>query len=114
MIGMFSFAHRPGIHVAWALSVALGVTMPASPGRAAEAKVDYDRDIRPIFSENCYTCHGPDAAHRKAKFRLDTKEGAFKELRSGGHVIVSGKAADSVLIQRITADEPTEHMPPPK
>ena len=82
--------------------------------RAAEAKVDYNRDIRPILSDNCFACHGPDARQRKAKLRLDTRDGAFAELRGGGHAIVAGKLDDSVLIERITADDPSQRMPPAK
>jgi mono/diheme cytochrome c family protein len=82
--------------------------------RAAEAKVDYNRDIRPILSDNCFACHGPDARQRKAKLRLDTREGAFADLRGGGHAIVPGKIDDSVLIERITADDPSQRMPPAK
>ncbi|MCI0639394.1 MAG: PSD1 and planctomycete cytochrome C domain-containing protein [Gemmataceae bacterium] len=76
--------------------------------------VDFNRDIRPIFSENCFVCHGPDEEQRKAKLRLDTQEGAFAKLRRGGHAIVPGKSADSELVYRVTSESPTERMPPPK
>src|SRR5262245_12899914 len=75
--------------------------------------VDFNRQVRPILSENCFACHGPDRTTRKAKFRLDTKEGAFGELREGGYAIVPGKPGESELIDRITAKERTEVMPPP-
>jgi mono/diheme cytochrome c family protein len=83
---------------------------PATPSPAA---VDFNRHIRPILSEHCFACHGPDEGTRKAKFRLDTKEGAFAELRDGGHALVAGKAADSVLLERLTAGS-NRLMPPPK
>jgi hypothetical protein len=70
-------------------------------------QVVFNRDILPILSENCFLCHGPDKTMRKAKLRLDVKEGAMR-------VIVPGKGADSELIQRITATDPDEMMPPPK
>jgi hypothetical protein len=76
--------------------------------------IDFNRQIRPILSDNCFACHGPDEKTRKAKLRLDTKEGAFGKLRDDGVVIMPGKAAQSELIARITAHDVTELMPPPK
>src|SRR5579871_2273788 len=80
----------------------------------AETKVLYDRDVRPILADNCYACHGPDAQQRKAKLRLDTKEGAFAALRDGGFALVPGKPQESRLLERISASEPSQVMPPPK
>jgi mono/diheme cytochrome c family protein len=80
----------------------------------AASTVDFNRQILPLLSENCFACHGPDASQRKAKLRLDTKEGAFAELRSGGHAIVPGKSADSKIIEKITAADPQDRMPPAK
>jgi hypothetical protein len=76
--------------------------------------VDFDRQIRPILSENCFNCHGPDAKERKARLRLDTREGALATLRGGGHAVVPGRSADSALIERVRSDEPGERMPPPR
>ena len=73
------------------------------------AKIDYNRDVRPILSNNCYACHGPDEKERKAKLRIDTHEGAL-----AGEVFVAGKPQDSTLIQRVISTEPEEIMPPPK
>ena len=70
--------------------------------------VDFNRDIRPILSDNCFACHGPDPTQRKAGFRFDTKEGAFA--KSG--VIVPGDSLNSRLIKRISAAEPERRMPP--
>jgi hypothetical protein len=80
----------------------------------AEVKVDYNRDVRPILSDNCFACHGPDAKQRKVKLRLDTREGILGELKSGGRAVVPGKADDSVLLDRVSADEPAMRMPPAK
>jgi hypothetical protein len=73
---------------------------------AAPAKLDFNRDIRPILSDRCFTCHGPDEKARKAGLRLDTKDGAFA--RKG--VIVAGDAEASRLVKRVTADK--MRMPP--
>jgi hypothetical protein len=78
------------------------------------ATVEYNRDVRPILSDACYHCHGPDAGRRKAGLRLDTEAGALGKLRRGGRAIVPGKPNDSDLVRRITADDEQEHMPPPK
>lgn len=84
--------------------VLLGV--PLSTLRA-EPPVNYSRDIKPLLSSRCYTCHGPDAGKRKAKLRLDVREQALTK------AIKPGKSSDSELFARITAKEPTEIMPPP-
>lgn len=75
---------------------------------AAEAKVDFDRDIRPILSENCFFCHGPDEKERKAGLRLDVATGAIAD------VVVAGSPEQSELIRRVTSSDPDEVMPPPE
>src|SRR5262245_57319207 len=74
------------------------------PARA-ERPVDFDREIRPILSEHCYECHGPDPKARKADLRLDRKDDAFRD-REGYAVIVPGNVEESELIRRITSDDP--------
>src|SRR5690348_18393805 len=77
----------------------------------AAATVEFNRDIRPILSDKCYTCHGPDKANRKSKLRFDTEAGAKQDL--GGHfAIVPGDPAASEMIRRITASNPAMRMPP--
>lgn len=71
--------------------------------------VDFARDIRPILSDKCFHCHGPDEAERKADLRLDTREGL---LESGA--LVPGKPTESELIARILSADPDDVMPPPK
>jgi len=80
---------------------------------AAAASVEFNRDVRPILSENCFYCHGQDAARREAKLRLDQRENAVKS-RDGIAAIVPGVPDDSELIRRIEAKAPGEVMPPPE
>jgi hypothetical protein len=72
----------------------------------------FNRDIRPILSDRCYTCHGPDKANRKTNMHFDTEEGAFTALNSGGFAIVRGDPAKSMMVQRISSDNPAFRMPP--
>jgi len=85
----------------------------ALPLASAQETVDFGRQIRPILSENCIACHGPDEKGRKAKLRLDD-EASAKSDRKGDIAIVPGKPEASSLIQRIESKDPDEVMPPPK
>src|SRR5437867_10108067 len=98
------------------VAVGSGLTEPQGrkPESNAQSTIDFNRQILPLLSENCFACHGPDASQRKAKLRLDTKDGAFAELRSGGHAIVPGKSSESKMIAKITAVDPKDRMPPAK
>src|SRR5439155_13562701 len=84
----------------------------AAPAQQPSKGVDFDREIRPILSDNCFACHGPDERQRMAGLRLDTKEGAFAD-RGGYQVIVPGKASESKLYQKISAKDDAVRMPPP-
>ncbi|MCA1963479.1 MAG: DUF1549 domain-containing protein, partial [Prosthecobacter sp.] len=75
--------------------------------------VDFSREIRPILSENCFFCHGPDEKKREAGLRLD-EEAAAKANREGVIAVVPGDPEKSALIQRIITTDPDEVMPPPK
>jgi hypothetical protein len=79
-------------------------------------QISYNFHIRPILSDKCFTCHGPDANKREANLRLDTEEGAFKALKEspGKFALVSGKPMESELYHRITSEDPGELMPPPE
>src|SRR6266478_2585810 len=89
-------------------------TRAATPAGKPKSTIDFNRDIRPIFSDNCYTCHGPDSGKRKAGLRLDQQEGAMTELKSGNRAIVPGDVSKSALIARITTTDEDDHMPPLK
>ena len=78
--------------------------------QAADGELSYDRDIRPILSENCFSCHGFDDKKREADLRLDTRAGAIDE----GNAIVVGKADESLLVKRIQSTNTEEVMPPPE
>lgn len=81
---------------------------------ADASPINFSRDILPILSDNCYSCHGPDEKARKAKLRLDTREGAFAKSKSPGlHIIKPGDASKSELIQRLITTDEKELMPPP-
>lgn len=96
--------------------LALAASLPGAAVAQSPAgtPIDFSRQIRPILSENCFVCHGPDASQRKARLRLDTRDGATAKLRGGGRAVVPGKAAASALIERITSHDDAERMPPPK
>ncbi len=88
----------------FALTVFLAARTPAAePPRP----VDYGRDVKPILSNSCYACHGPDEGKRKAKLRLDVRAEAVKK------AIKPGDAGHSALIERLTTKDPDEVMPPP-
>src|SRR4051794_10629584 len=76
--------------------------------------LDFNRDVRPLLSEKCFACHGPDASQRKADLRLDTREAAFSATKSGSVPIVPRSLDESELYQRVIAEEPDRRMPPAK
>jgi hypothetical protein len=93
--------------------VVLGVSsaLAAAPS-AAPSRVEFNRDIRPILSDNCFYCHGPDPKHREADLRLDLRDAATAE-RDGSTAIVPGKPEASALVERITSADADVLMPPP-
>ncbi len=92
-----------------ALVCSIGVvTISAIAARASADDIQFNRDIRPILSETCFRCHGPDSAARKADLRFDRREVAVKL-----GAIVPGQPDKSEMITRIFSDDPDEQMPPP-
>ena len=88
--------------------MATGIPVAADQG----ATVQFNRDIRPILSENCFACHGPDEAKRMTPLRLDESEGAFAALSGGRSSIVPGDPASSELFLRVSSTDPGLRMPP--
>ena len=88
---------------------ALAAALPLS---AAPAKLDFNRDIRPILSDNCFACHGPDTQKIKGGLRLDSKEAALKPGKSGVPAILPGKPDKSEVLKRVSTKDPHDLMPP--
>ena len=86
----------------------LSVSLPA----AEAGHVDFNFQIRPLLSDRCFKCHGPDEKARKKKLRLDTREGMFKALDDGFAVVKPGDTNHSELVRRIFSTDPEEAMPP--
>lgn len=97
---------RRALDLVTAIAAATAVAAGQSP-----PEVRYGRDIRPILSDRCFKCHGPDAAARAADLRLDDRADAVR-LRDGGAAVVPGDAEASELWRRITAHDVDERMPP--
>jgi hypothetical protein len=83
-------------------------------GVSNKGKVDFNYHVKPILSDKCFACHGPDVKKRQADFRLDTEEGAFKALKSDSthFAIVKGNSEESFLVKRIFSEDPAFRMPP--
>src|SRR3954467_7749260 len=100
--------------------ILVGIVVGASTRlvRAAEApipvRIKFNRDVRPILSDNCFHCHGPDKNARKAELRLDVREQALKATASGATPIVPSKTAESEVVRRINSTDTDEVMPPPE
>ncbi|MCZ2341712.1 MAG: DUF1553 domain-containing protein [Bacteroidales bacterium] len=102
-------SHVPAVFAGF-LTGCIGIVLNISPISAAEPKLEYNRDIRPILAENCFACHGADPAARKADLRLDVREQAL-----AADAIVPGKPTASEMITRILLpDDDSERMPPEK
>ncbi|HEV8290849.1 MAG TPA: PSD1 and planctomycete cytochrome C domain-containing protein [Tepidisphaeraceae bacterium] len=88
----------------------IGLLLLASAAPTLAAQIDFDRDIRPIFAQHCYECHGTDKA--KGGLRLNDPKTALSELKSGNHAIVANNPAKSELLRRVKSADADEYMPP--
>src|SRR5438045_4511328 len=86
---------------------ALLAAFAALQAARGDDKLQYNRDIRPILSQNCFACHGPDSASRKAELRLDQRDAAIASA-----ALVPGKPDESSLVERIFSTDPDMQMPP--
>jgi hypothetical protein len=112
---VFSNAKRiPWPHLLAAAACITAGPAPAAAPAAPRPRISFNNDIRPILSDNCFACHGPDSANRQAGLRLDTAEQATAELESGSRAIVPEDVAASELVARIISDDPDSVMPPPE
>ena len=81
---------------------------------ALSQPVDFESQIKPLLSDRCFTCHGPDENSRKADLRLYSREGAMSKLDENLAIIMPGKPEASLLYKRLITDDPDELMPPPE
>ena len=88
------------------------VLLAAASTLLAEERVEFNRDIRPIFSDTCFACHGPDEAKTKGKLRLDSLEAARRGGKSGDPAIVPGHPERSAVMKRLLTTDADDHMPP--
>lgn len=90
----------------------IGLAAASESAQVASTSVEFNRDIRPILSDKCLACHGPDPAKRNTKLRFDIESGAKIELSQGRAAIVPGDPAKSEMFRRITSDDKSLRMPP--
>jgi hypothetical protein len=92
------------------IALVIAVCYARTSAAAEPTKLDFNKDVRPILSENCFSCHGADK--HKGNLRLDLRANSIKPAKSGDIAIIPGKADQSALVRRITSTDPDEHMPP--
>jgi hypothetical protein len=103
--------------IGWIALAGCGGSLPSEVELAYNSipeRIDFNFHVKPILSDRCYTCHGPDNNARKADFRLDTEEGAFSSLTSGGHAFTAGNLQKSKAIARMVSEDTEFMMPPPE
>ncbi len=108
---MFSWSRHSTCCIAILVAVSARLSLTVNADDATPKQIDFNRDIRSILSNKCYQCHGPDEAERQAELRIDTPEGATRDL-DGHAAIVPGKPSESELVARSTSGDPDYAMPP--
>ena len=112
MSAVQSVTHRPTLQI---IAVCVGLLWSTgSNSLCAQQAISFNRDIRPILSNHCFSCHGPDSAARKGGFRLDQRDSATRAAESGLLAIDPGQIGSSQLITRIHSADPDLVMPPPE
>ena len=114
MLGMNSANPSPFSRRAWPwlllCGVLAGFAPAATPPQAATNGIEFNKQIRPLLTDNCYLCHGPDKGTRKAGLRLDDREAALAGVK-GRPAIVPGNSAASELFKRVSGKDPEYRMP---
>ncbi len=104
-------SRRSWFHARFALAWAMMAGAAPGAGPVGPRRVEFNRDVRPILSENCFQCHGPDKGHREADLRLDTREGLLSGDDADDRIVAPGNPGASELFRRIVSDDPEERMP---
>ena len=112
MLNEFAISRMARPRCQWLMTALGAMLIISTVGHADPPKIEFNRDIRPILSENCYRCHGPDNRNRQGKLRLDMEASAKGEAESGKTAVVPGKSGESELVVRILTDDPELKMPP--
>src|ERR1035441_208714 len=94
------------------ISILALLPLGAGAQEAPPTPIEFNRDIRPILSDKCYTCHGPSSVGRKTQLRFDFESGAKIDLSGGRKVIVPGHAGQSEMFRRVSSDDTAVRMPP--
>ena len=110
-LGLVGLALSAALPLAVGMGLAGGLGLAGSAGMARADEIDFNRDIRPILTDKCFRCHGPDSGSREADLRLDREEDA-KADRDGNPAVVPRKPDKSELIRRITHEDESQRMPP--
>ncbi len=110
-VGSIACVGLSGLSLAFIAAQTPAATARQASSPTSASRVDFQREIRPLLSDNCFQCHGPDESSRKANLRLDLRDGALAPRRNGAP-IVPGRPGESLLYTRITEENSVRRMPP--